>query len=278
MTQLTPYSEALLGQIKKQAPNVLVEDALLMGAYYESTLGTNPASISPSGYPDPSSNDPNARSYGPFSMRTANEPGVNGGWLDEIMTQYNLTEAQAISWAINPQTAVEVAAKHYEATAQDNATILQGMRGMGTGAQATELAYLAEQPASPYAGGNPGAQNAAFKDLQPLLKGGTTKAYIPQSADVKAANRAIQRSIAQAHQTSTPTTGEGGGSFTVALQGLIDPKGFSFWSPHSWLKVLIAITMRAAIALLGIVLVLVGFYILASKMGLQIPLPVPIPA
>ena len=110
---------------------------MLTGALFES--GWNPAAAEP----DPTASQPNAESYGAYSMRTSGIPGVVGGVLDSLIAQ-GYTPQQAVTIAESPTLSTAVMLPYYEQGVKEanwNAGIAQG---------AAQAAYIAEQPAKPY--------------------------------------------------------------------------------------------------------------------------------
>lgn len=106
----TPYYDpALVDAIKKQAPSTGYEEALLLGGFYETGIGTNPASYSTQGVPDPTWSSP---SFGPFMWH------YNTGALNDLMNKYGWTEQQAVSFVTTPSGAVSAALDRYEAVAK----------------------------------------------------------------------------------------------------------------------------------------------------------------
>jgi hypothetical protein len=119
----------LVYQIKKQSSSIGMENALLLGAFYESSIGADASAWYPGGVPDVG-----GQSYGPFFFR---DPGA----LNDVMTggggqpPNNMTQAQAGAWITeqNAVNAVQAAENRYNYVAQTqginpNASTYEAMR------------------------------------------------------------------------------------------------------------------------------------------------------
>ena len=132
--------EAIISQTRGNpggAPTPELRAAMLTGAFYESTF--NPAAQEA----DPSPGQPNAMSYGAYSMRTSNVPGVAGGVLDTLISEGYSRQA-AIMMAQNPWVSTQIMLPAYETAVKET----QWQQGAAMGA--AQAAAVAERPAQPY--------------------------------------------------------------------------------------------------------------------------------
>jgi hypothetical protein len=149
------YNPALVAQIKKQSPSKGIEEALLLGSYYESSIGTNPLAWQPGGVPDEG-----GQSYGPFFFR---DPGA----LNTVMEQTGMTQAQAGAWITDPTAvnAVQAAEQRYQYVATT-----QNINPNQSPYEAMVLATQAEVGVGEQNALASGAwQNIYTQDVQPLL-------------------------------------------------------------------------------------------------------------
>jgi hypothetical protein len=149
------YNPALVAQIKKQSPSKGIEEALLLGSYYESSIGTNPAAWQPGGI-----SDEGGQSYGPFFFR---DPGA----LNTVMEQTGMTQAQAGAWITDPTAvnAVQAAEQRYQYVATT-----QNINPNQSPYEAMVLATQAEVGVGEQNALASGAwQNIYTQDVQPLL-------------------------------------------------------------------------------------------------------------
>ena len=132
--------EAIISQTRGNpggAPTAELRAAMLTGAFYESTF--NPAAQEA----DPSPGQPNAISYGAYSMRTSNVPGIVGGMLDTLINEGYSRQA-AIMIAQNPWESTQKMLPAYEAAVKQ----VNWQQGAAMGA--AQAAAVAEQPSQPY--------------------------------------------------------------------------------------------------------------------------------
>lgn len=124
------YDPQLVQQIQEQSTSQGEEEALLLGAWYETGIGTNPASYSQQGVPDPTEASP---SFGPYMWH------YNVGALNDLMDQQGWTEQQAIDYVTTPAGAVSAAIQRYSSVAQ-----AQGIDPNSSPEAAMQLATAAE--------------------------------------------------------------------------------------------------------------------------------------
>lgn len=153
---MSNYDPALVAAIKTQSPSTGYEEALLLGGFYETGIGTNPASYSKQGVPDPTWSSP---SFGPFMWH------YNTGALNDLMNQYGWTEQQAIDYVTTPSGAVSAALTRYE-----NVATAQGINPNSSPLAAMELASAAEVGTGEQNALSSGSWQGVYNsEIQPLL-------------------------------------------------------------------------------------------------------------
>jgi len=282
---LTAYQVALFQQIEQQtAGNKALTAAMILGTGMESSFGNNPSSLSVQGYPDPSFGAPNARSYGPYSMRTSGMPGnYTGGDLDVLLKE-GYTRQQAIKIALSPSLSTAFMKQRYQSAERVSYNPQASLA-----VNAATIATDAEEPATPYIE-SPRFQSNWAETEKILSTPNIKTAQISTSAFDGSVARDVTQIYGSTHKSSNHADAGGGGSFTQGLQNLMSPRltgadnislplvgNTGIPGPEAWLKILIATGIRLAIFALGIILLYSGIKIIMGKMGIEPPTPTPVP-